>query len=294
MKVIIKSLKKVIDRELVRFIPRSHKYTLIIDRAMKYSLAAEGKRMRPILLLLTAKACGLLQKQAMPFACAMEMIHTYSLIHDDLPAMDDDDLRRGKPASHKKFGEAVAILAGDALLNRAFEIMLSPDNAVKIGDKHRLAAACVVANASGVHGMIGGQVVDIGNQGKKLGIKKLEFLHSRKTGALITAACEAGAVLAGADKKTVEKFRLFGEKLGLVFQIVDDILDITGDEKKMGKRLRKDSAAGKNTYPGLYGIKKSMAKARKLTLEALGILSKIKGDTDGLKYIAAYFVNRTN
>jgi geranylgeranyl diphosphate synthase type II len=209
------------------YISDTDEYPPVIYDAMRYSLFAGGKRVRPILTLLSAKICGLKYIDVMPAACAMEMIHTYSLIHDDLPAMDDDDLRRGKPTSHKKFGEAVAILAGDALLTKAFETALLCGKNKKIKPASVIAAVSEMADGAGVKGMIGGQVVDITSEGKKISNKTLSYLHRCKTGALIRASVVMGALLSGADSKQVSLFRSFGEKIGLAFQIVDDVLDVT-------------------------------------------------------------------
>jgi geranylgeranyl diphosphate synthase type II len=292
MKVELSRFAKLVEKSLLGYVSGRREYPPVIYRAMRYSLFAGGKRLRPILTLMSAKACGLSYSDAMPVACAMEMIHTYSLIHDDLPAMDDDDLRRGKPTSHKKFGEAVAILAGDALLTKAFETALSAagNKRIKTGDV--VSAVMEIADGAGVNGMIGGQVVDILSESKEISKATLLYLHRCKTGALISASVAAGAILAGADKRTTGLFRSFGEKIGLAFQIVDDILDETGDEKKMGKKARKDSGAFKSTYPKHFGLERSKMDAEKLVVEALDILCKIKGDTTGLAEVARYFTRR--
>lgn len=292
MDIMLRKLAKLVERNLIKYASERREYPPVIYRAMKYSLMAGGKRLRPILALLSAKACGLSYSEAMPAACAMEMIHTYSLIHDDLPAMDDDDLRRGKPTSHVKFGEAVAILAGDALLNRAFETLLSHGVKGRVRPANVMAAAAYIASASGVKGMIGGQVVNVISENKSISKNTLLYLHSRKTGALITAAAVSGALLAGADKRKTAKFKAFGEKIGLAFQIVDDMLDVTGDKKRMGKMTGKDIGAGKNTYPKYFGLDRSGKEASKLMLEAVGILGTIEGDTSGLRSVARYFTER--
>ena len=226
-----------------------------LNSAMRYSLLAGGKRLRPTLLL---SACHLLlddMSPALPFAAAVEMIHTYSLIHDDLPAMDNDDLRRGKPASHKAFGEATAILAGDALLNLAYELMAQSQH------PRALNALSVIAIAAGSRGMIAGQAADMWMEGREADTDMLRYIHSHKTADLIKAPVLAGLILAGADDRQLEQGGIYGSHLGLAFQIVDDLLDELGDEAKMGKRLGKDHAVGKLTWPGLYGIEQAKDEA---------------------------------
>jgi len=290
----INFLISIINKELKRYLQNNPEYPRIIWQAMRYSVFAGGKRLRPLLSLFTAKALGMDYKKALPFACALEMIHTYSLIHDDLPAMDNDDFRRGKLTSHKKFGEAIAILAGDALLNRAFEIMIENSLKNRGNYKNALNAIYEIANASGINGMISGQVMDIISENKNITKKAIGFLHSHKTGALIKASVVSIAKLFGADKKLLNLLNDFGIKIGLAFQIVDDILDEIGEEKKLGKKLKKDREKGKATYPKIYGLKKSILIAKNLILEAKKILSKIKGKTDGLNYIAEYIINQIN
>lgn len=226
-----------------------------LNTAMRYSLLAGGKRLRPTLLL---AACHLLLDDvsaALPFAAAVEMIHTYSLIHDDLPAMDNDDLRRGKPSNHKAFGEATAILAGDALLNLAYELM------GRSAHPRALKALSAIASAAGSRGMIAGQAADMWMEGREADQDMLRYIHSHKTADLITAPVVAGLILAGADDRQLEQGRMYGCHLGLAFQIVDDLLDELGDETKMGKRLGKDHAVGKLTWPGLYGIEQARDEA---------------------------------
>ncbi len=287
----LEKLAKQVNRALDKSLPKAA-YPAIIYRAMRYSLFAGGKRIRPALCLLSAKACGLKYGDAMPFAAAIEMIHTYSLIHDDLPAMDNDDFRRGKLTSHKKFNEAVAILSGDALLTKAFELMMSAAENKKIKKENIIKAASEIAKAAGAVGMIGGQVVDITSENKNVSKKTLNYLHSHKTGALITASIMAGVILAGANRKISGFFREFGDKIGLAFQIADDILDVAGDEKELGKKTKKDAKAGKVTYPQLYGIAKSRVLAEKLVSEAVKILAKAKKDTKQLTQLAGFFVSR--
>lgn len=285
-------LQNMINRSLDKYLRYNKNYPSIIIKSMRYSLFAGGKRLRPLLSLFTAKLLKLKYKSVLPFACAIEMIHTYSLIHDDLPAMDNDDFRRGKLTSHKKFGEAIAILTGDALLNYAFEKMLQFTLKQKNNYQNYLKAIYEIATAAGINGMITGQVVDITSENKKISKDKLKFLHLHKTAALIRASVLCVAEIAGINNNKKNLLKDFGEKIGLAFQIMDDILDETGDERKMGKKLRKDKGKGKSTYPKIYGLSESKNIANNLILEAKEILSKIKGDKKGLLYIADYIVNR--
>lgn len=261
-----------------------------LRRAMDYSLFAGGKRLRPALVLLACEACSGDWKSAMPAAVAYEMVHTYSLIHDDLPAMDDDDLRRGKPSSHKAFGEATAILAGDAMLTYAFQLL-----ATEIEDaatSRRLVR--MLAEAAGLEGMVAGQQDDLDGEGQSgLGLQELESIHARKTGALIAAALQSGAVIAGASEPTVEVCGAYGRKLGLAFQVADDILDMTATAEQLGKSPGKDVAAGKLTYPGLLGVDGARAQANRLAGEAAALAGELpKGEV--LASLAWYVVARGN
>ncbi|MCA9088216.1 MAG: polyprenyl synthetase family protein [Planctomycetaceae bacterium] len=257
--------------------------------AMQYSLLAGGKRLRPVLVLLACEACGGSWKQAIPAACAIEMIHTYSLIHDDLPAMDDDDLRRGQPTSHIKFGEATAILAGDGLLTRAFEVL-----AGGLDDKAVAAACCVdLANAAGPEGMVGGQQADL--EAETAGVRDidhLEAIHRRKTGRLLCASLTMGGRIAGASPEVLERLRIYGESVGLAFQIADDLLDEVGDEQKMGKGVRKDASHGKLTYPALLGLEASRQRAVELIDRAVGALEVLGDQAKYLREIASYVIHR--
>ncbi len=259
-----------------------------IYEAMRYSLLAGGKRLRPTLCIATCELTGGTLEMAMPTACALEMIHTMSLIHDDLPAMDNDDLRRGMPTSHVKFGEATAILAGDALLTKAFE-MFTYGPAT---DKAKVLAIAELAKAAGAEGMVGGQAADMIAEGKKADKNTLDYIHKHKTGALIAASITCAAILCGANSKKTALFKKFGEKIGLAFQIADDILDIIADPKKLGKTKGKDQAKGKLTYPAVYGLEKSREEAKKLILEAKYILGKIGCRADDLSALADYFIER--
>ena len=268
-----------------------------LRKAMKYSLFAGGKRLRPTLVMEAAECCGLGAKKALKAAAALEMIHTYSLVHDDLPAMDDDDLRRGKPTNHKVFGEAMAILAGDGLLTKAFEA--AAENAADLKLKGREAAELVrvIAYGAGAEGMVGGQVADLAAEGlgrkltKAQAAKTLEAVHRRKTGALIVASLDAGAVLAGASESKRQALRAYGECIGLAFQIADDVLDVVGDKKKLGKR-GSDRDNDKLTYASLYGVDGARAKARALVEMAHAHLEGFGRKADVLHDLADYIIER--
>lgn len=259
-----------------------------LQEAMAYSLLSGGKRLRPILVLLACEACGQSYEQALPAACALEMIHTYSLIHDDLPAMDDDDLRRGRPTNHIVFGEALAILAGDALLTLAFEIVardLSPT----------VAAACCadLASAAGACGMVGGQVADLeAENAVALTLPQLEAVHKRKTGKLLCSALTLGGRVARVDPERLTRLSNYGRNIGLAFQIVDDLLDVRGDAERMGKNVRKDANLGKLTYPGLLGIEESEERARHLIDEACHEIECFGVRAQALKALARFILKR--
>lgn len=265
-----------------------------IYSAMKYSLAAGGKRLRPVLAI---AVCDMLNgdiNEVLPYACAIEMIHTYSLIHDDLPAMDNDDYRRGRLTNHKVFGEAMAILAGDALLNYAFEVMLkhTADHSGNILEKTK--AMSIIAKTSGVSGMIGGQVVDLESEGKAIPASLLEYMHRCKTGALIKAPVMASAVLCGAEPDMLKQLELFAEKLGLAFQIKDDILDIEGDSEKLGKKTGSDVSNNKSTFVSIYGLEKSKKMLEELTQEAVNSLKAFGNNSEFLVSLAKYLLQREN
>ena len=262
-----------------------------IYEAMEYSLYAGGKRLRPVLMLETAKMCGGNTQAVLPFACAMEMIHTYSLIHDDLPAMDNDDLRRGKPTNHKNFGEAMAILAGDALLNKAFETALS---AKSENPSLTLRAMAVLAGSSGTEGMIGGQVVDIESEGKQIGVSELRYLHQLKTGAIIRSSCTIGAVLSGASEEEIKAVDEFASSLGVAFQIRDDILDCIGTEEELGKPIGSDAEEGKNTYVSLLGLEKSKELVAEYSQKAVKALHIFGEKAEFLRWITEYLITRNS
>jgi geranylgeranyl diphosphate synthase type II len=260
-----------------------------LQEAMAYSLMAGGKRLRPVLVLLACEAVGGDSARAMPAACAVEMVHTYSLIHDDLPAMDDDDFRRGRPTNHKVFGEALAILAGDGLLTRAFEVVARE---IHPGD---VAAACVaeLARASGMIGMVAGQVADLEAEHQPdLTISQLEAIHRRKTGCLLTSSLVMGGLCGGASARETEALSTYGQCLGLAFQITDDLLDIRGDVGIMGKAVQKDAAHGKLTYPKLLGEAGSEAEARRLIEQATSALTIFGDRRQRLEALAQFVLER--
>ena len=258
-------------------------------QAMEYSLMAGGKRLRPTLVLESAVACGssARNRSALAAAAAIELIHTFSLVHDDLPAMDNDDLRRGRPTNHKVYGEAMAILAGDAMVSLAFEI-IATDADPAIAPK----LIAELAHATGPQGMIGGQVLDMEGEQKSLSYEDLQQLHRMKTGALLRSACRLGALSTNASETQLSSLREFGEHLGLAFQIVDDLLDVTASSEQMGKATGKDAAKGKNTYPALLGIEETRKQADAQLEAALNSLSQLGPPADGLRSLAAFVVER--
>jgi geranylgeranyl diphosphate synthase, type II len=260
-----------------------------IVQAMHYSLMAGGKRVRPILCIAASEAVGGNADDVLPAACALEMIHTYSLIHDDLPAMDNDDLRRGKPTCHKAFDEATAILAGDALLTLAFRILSS---ITLINSSNWLRIIHKISFAAGHNGMIEGQMKDIASEGTLLSLKELEDMHSLKTGALIEASIFSGALLGGGSPKQIDQLEIYAKNIGLAFQVTDDILNIEGDPAVMGKATGTDNARGKSTYPSIMGLNKSKEFAKKLVHNALQALDDFDNNSDSLKAIGYYIIER--
>jgi geranylgeranyl diphosphate synthase type II len=268
--------KNLIDEHILDFLPEVDHKSFTVYESMRYSLAAGGKRIRPILLLAACDFAGGDVKNALPYACAVEYIHTYSLIHDDLPAMDNDDLRRGIPTNHRVFGEAMAILAGDGLLTTAFEVM-NKDMLLYFDDesnlKRRVKASYELAKGAGCRGMVAGQAADIEAENKQCSREMLDYIHINKTGALIVAAVRAGAHLGGADKKMLEDLTDYAEVLGLAFQIADDILDVEGTESVMGKKANVDKNKNKSTYPCCYGLEESRKRLMELTETAKEIMA---------------------
>lgn len=259
-------------------------------QSVTYSLFAGGKRIRPILTIASFEACGGKSEDILPQAAAIELVHTYSLIHDDLPAMDNDDFRRGKPTNHKVFGDAIAILAGDALLTEAFTMFTEGD---RFKSPSLLSALRVLANAAGTRGMVGGQAEDILSEGRTPDPRTVHFIHTHKTGAMIAASVQISPILAGSPPSVYEAISTYGENVGLAFQIVDDILDVTGDEKDLGKRTGTDSERGKMTYPALHGIERSKAAASELIEAALTAVKTIGDRAFYLTEIAKYILKRT-
>ena len=281
-----------VERALPSYLPNTDTLQGVVSEAMAYACSAGGKRIRPVLLLEFCRICGGRMADAMPYACAIEMIHSYSLVHDDLPCMDNSPLRRGKPSVHVQYGEDMALLAGDALLNRAFECMLKPDAATDISADRRLRAAYVLADAAGINGMVGGQVIDLQSENREIPLAHLELLQEGKTAALIRAACVMGCVLAGADEATCAAADRFGREVGLCFQIVDDILDVTSDEATLGKPVNSDAENTKNTYVSLLGVENSRALAAERTAKAIEALACFGEAGKGLADLADALLHR--
>ena len=284
-----------VDAALDRYLPRDSELPHSLHKAMRYSVFAGGKRVRPILMLAACQAVNGDTEKALPAACAMEMIHTYSLIHDDLPAMDDDDFRRGNPTNHKVFGEAVAILAGDALLTEAFKLVSDPRFTMGTAPEALLAVIHEIAVCAGSHGMVGGQVVDMESEGKPdMDLPTVQYIHTHKTGALIKASVVAGALLGRADEEKLAAITRYGEAAGLAFQIADDILDIEGTTEEIGKDAGSDEARGKATYPAVMGLAAAKEEADAMMAEAMRALDIFGAEADPLREIAAYIVTRKN
>lgn len=285
-------MRAVIDTDLKRYIDRKCPSRHLYD-PLAYALMAGGKRLRPVLCLASADAVGGRLEDAIPAACALEMIHTYSLIHDDLPAMDDDDLRRGQSTCHIKFGEASAILAGDALLNLAFEILSEAGlNSQENHCRTWLKVIDTIGNSSGCRGMIEGQAQDVANEGIAIKRSDLQSMHELKTGALIRASVRSGALLGGATEPQITELDVYAKNIGLAFQVVDDILNITGDPDKMGKAVGTDADRQKNTYPALLGLASSRQLANDLIDGALQALNIFDNKADPLRYLARYIIER--
>jgi geranylgeranyl diphosphate synthase type II len=278
-----------VDAQLERLLPGDNMQPPSIHQAMRYSVFAGGKRIRPILCLETARIFETNAAAALYPGCAIEFIHTYSLIHDDLPALDNDDLRRGKPTSHKKFGEATAILAGDGLLTLAFETIA----AAPVSPERRVAMVTEIASAAGtVNGMVGGQVADLESEGKRVGPDTLQYIHRSKTAALIRASVTSGALCAGAPAEDVARLRRFGETIGWAFQVTDDILDVEESSAALGKTAGKDVAQQKATYPAVFGLERSHQIAEELSTKAIAELQVYGARADNLRTIAEYLVVR--
>jgi len=290
LKNYIVNRQKLIDRSLDRYLPKANTKPTTLHRAMRYSLFAGGKRLRPILCLAAAEACGGKIEDALPLACAVECIHTYSLVHDDLPSMDNDDFRRGRPTCHKVFGDGIAVLAGDALLTVAFEIV----SHAKPRPRYNMSILLhEVAVAAGSQKLIAGQVADLEAEGRNVKRRELQFIHENKTAAILRSSVRLGAMSANADARKLSASTRFGQRLGLAFQIIDDILDVTQTSEVLGKSAGKDVAAKKATYPAVIGLEKSRAEARRLTREAHNSLTVFSArDAEPLRVLANYLLER--
>ncbi len=284
----LRERRRLVDSALERWLPTEDERPPELHAAMRYAVLGEGKRLRPVLVLAAAEACGGEADQALRAAAAVEFVHSYSLVHDDLPAIDDDDLRRGRPTCHKVFGEAMAVLAGDALLTLAFEVL------TKQVEDERLAAVLVfeLARAAGHAGMVGGQVVDILSEGEEPSSELLDYIHRHKTGALIRASVRMGSLCAGACEERLRALTAYGERVGLAFQIADDCLDVTSSAKELGKATQKDLERGKLTYPGLVGLEEARAVARRLVEEAVVWLQDFGAEARLLEQLARFIIRR--
>jgi len=289
LKVYLRSRQKEIDRALERYLPKPTTKPATLHKAMRYSLFAGGKRLRPILCLAAAEACRGKISNALPLACALECIHTYSLVHDDLPSMDNDDFRRGRPTCHKVFGDGIAVLAGDALLTIAFEIVSSAKPASRYDMSMLLRE---IAVAAGSQKLIAGQVADLEAEGRKASREQLRFIHENKTAAILKTSVRLGAMSANADAEKLKAITQFGRGLGLAFQVIDDILDVTQTSEILGKSAGKDVAAKKATYPAVIGLEKSRAEARRLTRQAHDALSIFDEKAEALHALANYLLER--
>jgi geranylgeranyl diphosphate synthase type II len=286
--------KQIVDSALERYLPRKEEFTSNLHKAIQHSLFAGGKRIRPILSIASFEAVGGKGERILPFACALEMIHTYSLIHDDLPALDNDDYRRGKPTCHKVFGEAIAILAGDGLLTEAFGLMTNQPREESRSSDGGVILDLVneVAKAAGVFGMVGGQVVDVESEGKGVDLSTVQYIHARKTGAMILASVRVGAKLGGAKGEILDALTRYGESVGLAFQVVDDILNVEGEAALMGKKTGSDVSRGKATYPSVLGLEASKKKGKELVKAAVDALKPFGPEADPLREIARFIAAR--
>ncbi len=296
IKSYLKSKRQIVEKALQKYmLPASEPFKEHIE-AMHYSLFAGGKRIRPILCLAAAAAINNdpdIESTLLPVACALECIHTYSLIHDDLPSMDNDDLRRGKATSHTLFGEAGALLAGDSLLTWAFDLLSETGN-TSLPSEKRVAIINVIARAAGPMGMVGGQTMDIANENREFPVETLQTIHRNKTGALITGSIQAGAIGAGASTNKIEKLVIYGNKIGLSFQIVDDLLNATATTQQLGKAAGSDTTRGKATYPAFFGIEETRRQALQAVEDAKSALTDFDYKADPLRALADYIYTRSN
>lgn len=289
----LKTRIQLVESSLDGYLPNAATLPGSLHDSMRYSVFAGGKRIRPVLMAAACEAVGGSAEAVMPAAAALEMVHSYSLIHDDLPAMDDDDLRRGKPTNHKVYGEAIAILAGDGLLTEAFILLSNPQVLQAVGAEQRLEIVHLLARGAGSLGMVGGQVVDMESEGKQIDLPTLEYIHTHKTGALILAAIEIGAIVGGADADQRAALRRYGEAAGLAFQVADDILDIVADQSLLGKDVGSDEERGKATYPALLGLEGARQRARDLRDMAFSALEPFGDEARPLREIATYIIDRS-
>ncbi len=280
------------EEALPRYMPTTGGLQTTVAEAMAYACAGGGKRIRPVLVMEWCRLCGGDATAAIPFAAAMEMIHSYSLVHDDLPCMDNSLLRRGKPSTHAVYGETMALLAGDGLLNLAFETALRAENRAGLSPTDVLAAVSTLADAAGIDGMVGGQVIDLESEGKTIDLTVLEALQRGKTAALLTASCVMGAQLAGASESQQQAARVYGENIGLSFQIVDDILDVTATAEQLGKPVGSDAENEKVTYVSLLGLEEARVLARRRTEEAVAALSVFGDEGESLRHLAQALLTR--
>ncbi len=290
----LKNRSQMVNEALDRFLPAAGTYPPVIHEAMRYSLFAGGKRLRPVLALAMAELLGGSPGDIMPAACALELIHTYSLIHDDLPSIDNDDFRRGMPTCHKKFGEAMAVLAGDALLTMAFELIARTPVRGRITPERILRVIAEVSSAAGTSGLIGGQVADVISAADSVDRETLAYIHSKKTGAMYRVSVRTGAILSGCGREDLERLTAYADHLGMAFQITDDILDIVGDEEKMGKPAGSDLKNNKATYPALYGMYEARRMAGLEAGLALGCLDVYGEKAAFLRELVRFIVERSH
>jgi geranylgeranyl diphosphate synthase type II len=286
--------KKIVESALDRYFLSRIEYPPSLHEAIRYSLSAGGKRIRPILSISACEAAGGRCEAVLPFACAVEMIHTYSLIHDDLPAIDNDDFRRGRPSCHKMFGEAMAVLAGDALLTEAFHLMTNRSFREGSAENPELVLDLVheVAQAAGISGMVGGQVLDVESTGKEIDLPTLQYIHTHKTGAMILVSIRIGARLGGSTGDSLKAFTRYGERIGFAFQVVDDILDVEGKAEVLGKTPGSDLSKGKITYPSFVGLDESKKRASEMVSSAIQALDVFGAEADPLREIAHFIISR--
>lgn len=284
----------LVDKALHHWLPGEQTLPCSVHQSMRYSVFAGGKRLRPILMIAACEAVGGSKEQVMHAACALEMIHTYSLVHDDLPAMDDDDFRRGRLTNHKVYGEATAILSGDALLTEAFRLLADPEANQSVPAATALRVIEIVARYSGSQGMVGGQVVDMESEGQEIDFPTLEYIHTHKTGGLILASVQVGALLGDSSEAQFAALTRFGGAAGLAFQIADDILDVVGDHVQLGKDVGSDQARGKATYPAMLGLAEARQRANELCDIAVESLTPLGAAAKTLQELARYIVDRTS